>query len=175
MSTFLIVKFSNSKWEISHDGQDFQKAQRGPATYGPARQIFASPFAIVIPSSASLGKDSYDFYLRIALYEFHVSFRLFQSLHCPSHSLLYFLYYLRYIAYSHYFSVGTRVPIITDKNLLSNSKLHSLNLIILGGLSNKVFEESAFREVVSRNPISIEADGSIVVKDRCRFEKDGPV
>ncbi len=38
----------SSKWQICSDGKDFEREERGPRNYGPARQLYSSPFLIVI-------------------------------------------------------------------------------------------------------------------------------
>ncbi len=40
----------SSKWQICSDGKDFEREERGPRNYGPARQLYSSPFLIVISS-----------------------------------------------------------------------------------------------------------------------------
>lgn len=52
------------QWMLCDDTNTFQQKERGPDNYGPARQVFASPFLIVLPST----NDEY--YLRVAKYVF---------------------------------------------------------------------------------------------------------
>lgn len=125
--------------------ENFQKRERGPANYGPARQVFANPFAILIPARESVSESEYDFYLRIALY----------------------------ISYSHYFAVGTRAPILTDRDLLSEpSKIKAHNFVLLGGLANSVFDSEPFREARARLPLKFDEDGSFTLETRCHFGLD---
>lgn len=78
-----------------------------------------------------------------------------------------YLFYYRYISYSHHFAVGTRVIIITDKDVAqSPAKYKTFNFVFLGGPSNSLFAS------LSNNvnlPIRLEKD-SLLVGDKCTLK-----
>eukprot|EP01097_Dermamoeba_algensis_P008006 TRINITY_DN5184_c0_g1_i1.p1 TRINITY_DN5184_c0_g1~~TRINITY_DN5184_c0_g1_i1.p1 ORF type:complete len:451 (+),score=128.00 TRINITY_DN5184_c0_g1_i1:154-1506(+) len=79
--------FQSNKWTIERDALSYQIQSRGPTNYGPARQVFSSPFIIVVPTSC--GQEEKEFYLHLAVY----------------------------ISTSHYQSSSTYAPVIYDSDL----------------------------------------------------------
>jgi hypothetical protein len=47
------VRLPGRTWVIQNDGLTFEEKERGPMTYGPARQVFSKPF-IIVPGTLCL-------------------------------------------------------------------------------------------------------------------------
>ncbi len=39
---------SSERWHLCRDGHSYELTERGPHSYGPARQVYARPFAVVL-------------------------------------------------------------------------------------------------------------------------------
>ena len=63
------------EWELCEDGEGYQRVERGPSTYGPARQVAEAPFLIVVGERHARGVM-----MDLALYVANLHFIAFGTL-----------------------------------------------------------------------------------------------
>ena len=54
-----------TEWRLCEDGEEYERHEKGPATYGPARPATEAPFFIVVGKG---GSDTDDIHMELALY-----------------------------------------------------------------------------------------------------------
>ena len=123
--------------------------ERAPSTYGPARQVFASPFIVIVGTNATKTKN--------------VNNNLLEAGG-------------RYIANLHYASTDTRTILYRDFEVsnifyFKYVKRKMLNMILVGGpdvndISKRFYKESKFK-------LPVFFEGSFFYLGKCKFDHPG--
>jgi dienelactone hydrolase len=117
-------------WRVCDEGR-YTKSERGPNTYGPARQVFASPFRVIV------GTDN-------------ICEAMERMVHAAG----------AYIVNTHFTSTDTFATLMEDSSFTYTAESTSSNLVFIGGPELNKASSDYFQDIRARNlphpPISFE-------------------